>query len=141
MTIIYFLVLLAALAAILALLQWAMYCQAKRPEGEKAPNTSLVDHDDTHALRMYYFYSDTCGPCRSIKPMVDRLQQEHSNLIKVNIAEHHQLAKDFGVTGVPSFIVVEDDVIKAVKLGRASQKWIVNWLSGENGSETGRGIC
>ena len=131
MTMIYFILLLVALAIILALLQWIMYCQAKRPEGERAPDTRSIDQDDDHPLRVYYFFSDSCGPCRSIRPMVDKLREQHTNLIKVNIAEHAQLARDFGVAGVPSFIVVEEGVIKAVRLGRASETWVLKWLRGE----------
>ena len=125
---IYFLLLLVALAIILALLQWVMYCQAKRNEGEEAPDTSSVDHEDGHALRIYYFFSTTCGPCRRVKPVVEKLSQDHTNLISVDIAQHAKLARDFGVAGVPSFIVVENGIIKDIRLGRVSETWLLNWL-------------
>ena len=133
---VYFLLLLVALAIILVLLQWVMHCQAKRPEGEKAPNTSAIDHQDSHPMKIYYFFSASCGPCRSLSPIVDRLREEHTNLIKVNIAEHAQIARDFGVAGVPSFIVVQDGVIKAVKLGRVSERWLVDWLQEDSENRT-----
>ena len=129
MTLVNLVILLFALAAILIVLQWVMYCQAKRSEGEKAPDTSAVNNQDNHSLRVYYFFSQTCGPCRRVRPMVDKLCEDHSNLIKVDIAEHSQLARDFGLAGVPSFIVVEDGVIKNARLGRVSKGWLLKWLT------------
>ncbi|MCW8962813.1 MAG: thioredoxin family protein [Gammaproteobacteria bacterium] len=128
-SILYFTLLLVALGVILALVQWIMVCQAKRTEGSKAPDTSVIDNPGNYPLRVYYFYSQNCGPCRSIRPMVDKLRKQYPNLIKVDIGEHAQLARDFGVAGVPSFIAVEDEVITDVKLGRVSESWLLKWLA------------
>ena len=122
-----FLILLGALAAVLVSLQWVMNRQAKRSEGHSVPDTSAVDGGVTSSLKVYYFYSQSCGPCRSMKTLTDSLCEEHDNLIKVDISKHSQLAREFGIAGVPSFIIVEDGVIKTVKLGRVSESWLKTW--------------
>ena len=122
-----FLLLLGALAAVLVSLQWVMNRQAKRSEGHEVPDTSAVDGEVRSSLRVYYFYSHSCGPCRSMKSLTDKLCEEHDNLIKVDISKHSELARAFGIAGVPSFIIVEDGLIKTVKLGRVSESWLKQW--------------
>jgi thioredoxin 1 len=119
-----FIVLIAILGVILWLLQWVMNRQAKRSEGHQVPDTSQVDGDVKMPLRVYYFYSNTCGPCKSMASLISKICEENDNLIKVDIAQHSQLAREFGVAGVPSFLVVENDIIKTVKLGRVSESWL-----------------
>ena len=122
-----FLLLLGVLAAVLISLQWVMNRQAKRSEGHSVPDTSAVDGDVQNPVRVYYFYSQSCGPCRSMKTLTDRLCEENDNLIKIDISEHSELARQFGIAGVPSFIIVEDGLIKTVKLGRVSETWLKKW--------------
>jgi len=123
-----FLLLISALAVIFILLQWVMYHQSKRNEGKIAPDTSEIDNLACHSLRIYYFYSSNCGPCRKMTPLVDQVREQHTNLIKVNISEHAQIARDFGVAGVPCFALVFDGRIAKVKLGRVSESWLMQSL-------------
>lgn len=124
-----FLLLITAIAVIFIFLQWVIYRQCKRSEGKMAPDTSEIDDLVKHPLRVYYFYSSNCGPCRKMTPVVDQLREQHTNLIKVNISEHAQLARDFGATGVPCFMLVIDGRIAKVKLGRVSQSWLTESLT------------
>jgi thioredoxin 1 len=119
-----FIALLAVLGVILWLLQWVMNRQARRSEGHQVPDTSQVDGDVTNPRRVYYFYSNSCGPCKAMSALISKVCEENDNLIKVDIARHSQLAREFGVAGVPSFLVVENDIIKTVKLGRVSEVWL-----------------
>ena len=124
-----FLLLITSTAVIFILLQWVISRQCKRSEGKMAPDTSEIDDLVKHSLRVYYFYSGNCGPCRKMTPLVDQLREQHTNLIKVNISEHAQLARDFGATGVPCFMLVIDGRIAKVKLGRVSQSWLTQCLT------------
>lgn len=63
-------------------------------------------------------------------PLVDRLRDGHPNLIKVNVAEAMFLARDFGVTATPSFVLVEDGTIRRVRLGGQSEKQLLSLLQG-----------
>jgi len=124
-----FLLLITALVATFLLLQWVMYRQSKRNEGQMAPDTSEIDDLADHPLRVYYFYSSNCGPCRRMTPVVDKLREQHDNLIKVNISEYSQIARGFGVAGVPCIAVVIDGRISKVQLGRVSESQLALTLT------------
>lgn len=105
--------------------------QARRKLGQAAPDTTAVDGPaSAEARRVYYFHAPHCGPCRAMTPVVDRLRHAAPNLIKVNIAESVELTRDFGIAVTPSFVLVEDRVIRRVKLGGQSQRGLLKLLTG-----------
>ncbi len=72
------------------------------------------------------FYSDSCGPCRSMMPTVDRLAAEGYPVQRVNVTQHPDLAQRFGVTLIPCFVMIVDGryagrVEGATSLGRLEQ--------------------
>ena len=64
-------------------------------------------------------YADWCGPCRRMAPRVERLAEEHPELIvgKVNIEDEPELAEKFGVMSIPMFVVIKDGEIAAKNVG------------------------
>ncbi|NUQ65065.1 MAG: trypsin-like peptidase domain-containing protein [Pirellulales bacterium] len=54
------------------------------------------------------FYSDSCGPCRQMDPVVQRLAQAGYPVRKVNVERERDLAGRFGVTRIPCFVMVVD---------------------------------
>lgn len=107
-----------ALAAIILLMQLSLYWRAHRAVGKSAPDTSQIDGEAAkESRRVYYFYSRRCGPCKAINPVVDRVRQDHPNLIKVDVGQHYALVDDFGVRATPTFMLVENGLIQKVKLG------------------------
>ncbi len=122
---------LAGVIALLFLMQLIPLWQARRSLGQAAPDTTAVDGPaSAEPRRVYYFHAPHCGPCRAMTPMVDRLRQAHPNLIKVNIAESLELARDFGVAVTPSFVLVEDGAIRRVMLGGQSERGLLKLLTG-----------
>lgn len=54
------------------------------------------------------FYSDSCGPCLLMSPILDRLARRRAGelmVIKVDVERYQDLAAQLGITGVPTFIV------------------------------------
>lgn len=113
--------------------QFYIVRRAKRAEGKPAPDTAAVD-GDAHAMsrRLYYFYAPHCGPCRVMTPMVERMQSIHPNLIKISIEDSQALAKSFGITATPSFVLVNEGVISHVILGAQSEQKLKHILGTED---------
>lgn len=124
-----------AAVALLASLQALMWVRAKRSIGRPAPDTSSVDGPaSADSRRLYYFFSQSCGPCRAMKPVVEKLRETHRNLIPVDIAQSIDLARKFSVAGTPSFVLVEGDTVRTVLLGGQAERKLSRLLSGEDGA-------
>lgn len=132
------LIFISAAAAFLILLQGLACLQARRAQGRHAPDTAAVDGAAAaDRVRVYYFYATHCGPCRAMMPLVEQLCVGHRNLIKLDIAESHELARDFGVAATPSFIQVIDGVIRQVKLGGQREAQLLALLQSPSPEEIG----
>lgn len=62
------------------------------------------------------FWADWCGPCKMVAPVLDELSKEHAvNLVKINVDEDTELAKDFNITSIPMILLVENgQVVKQI---------------------------
>jgi thioredoxin 1 len=57
------------------------------------------------------FYADWCGPCKTIAPIVEQLATEYEGKIvigKVNVDEAQATTASFGVTSIPTLILLKD---------------------------------
>lgn len=127
-----FLLIALMVVAFLVFMQLRSGSKSKAMQGMTAPDTSEVDAGDTSKQKVYFFHAIHCGHCKSIMPLVDEISKEHPNLIKVDVGEHLQLAKDFKLAGTPSFFAVDDGRITDVKLGLTNEKWLRSHLETGN---------
>lgn len=64
------------------------------------------------------FYADWCGPCKAQGPVLAQAAEEACDVkfCKVNIDDDPQLAERFGVTHVPTMLVINGEKIyKTIK--------------------------
>jgi len=57
---------------------------------------------------LYDFCADWCGPCRAMAPTVEALAARGYPVQKVNVDEHPELVRKFGVGPIPCFVMVVD---------------------------------
>lgn len=58
------------------------------------------------------FYSDWCGPCKTIEPLLKEIDEEFNgkiNIIKINVEKEPDIAAAFGIRGIPSLLLVPMD--------------------------------
>ncbi|HYP68966.1 MAG TPA: thioredoxin family protein [Thiobacillaceae bacterium] len=121
--------LLAALVAAVILMQYSLYRRARRVEGQEAPDTSVLDGiAGRNSRKLYYFYARHCRPCKAMGPTIERLRKEHPNLIKLDVAEAPDIARQFGIVATPTFVLVEAGRIRRVRLGSMSQRELLAML-------------
>lgn len=57
------------------------------------------------------FWAEWCGPCKMIAPAIEELAKEYegrANVGKVDVDEAGGLAQDYGVSSIPTLIVLKD---------------------------------
>ena len=124
-----FIVVLVVFSLAVAGLQLWTFWRARQALGQPAPDTRDVDGEvASDTRRVYYFFGVHCGPCRATTLLVDQLRRTHRNLIKIEVAEHQALARAFGVAATPSFVLVEDGLIRQVHLGGLNEARLVYML-------------
>ncbi len=59
------------------------------------------------------FWAQWCGPCRTLKPILEKLAKEYGFLLaKINVDENPHIAQEYGVHGIPDVkIVIEGKVV------------------------------
>jgi thioredoxin-like negative regulator of GroEL len=64
-------------------------------------------------------------------PMIAQLRQDHPNLIKVDIAEAPDIARQFGIVATPTFVLVDAGTIRKVRLGSMRQRQLLAMLDAQ----------
>ena len=55
------------------------------------------------------FWAPWCGPCKMIGPIVEEIAEENEHIAvgKINVDEEPELAIQFGVTSIPTLVVMD----------------------------------
>jgi thioredoxin 1 len=77
------------------------------------------------------FYAPWCGPCRMLAPVLEELATEFAGrlkIVKVNVDDAPELAMRYGITGVPTLMLLRDgqvtDTLVGMPPARALRQWI-----------------
>ena len=65
------------------------------------------------------FWAPWCGPCRMVAPIVEEIAQEREDILvgKVNVDEEMPLAVQFGITSIPTLLVMKGGQVAAKAIG------------------------
>ena len=65
------------------------------------------------------FWAPWCGPCRMVAPIVEEIAQERSDVVvgKINVDEELELAMKFGVSSIPTLVVMKNGQVAAHAIG------------------------
>lgn len=70
------------------------------------------------------FYSDGCGPCRRMAPVVDELAKEMegtAKVYKVDVMQAMDLAEKYRIMSIPTFMVFKGGEVKEQLIGMTSK--------------------
>ena len=56
------------------------------------------------------FNAEWCGPCRMMRPVLDKYAEEHDNvkIVSINVDENPNLAKKYNVFSIPCLVTIKD---------------------------------
>ena len=77
------------------------------------------------------FWAEWCGPCKMIAPVLDELATQHKGkllIVKINVDEHGDLAKQYGVRGIPTLMLFKGGLVEATKVGALSKSQLASWI-------------
>lgn len=80
------------------------------------------------------FYSNTCGPCRMMLPVVEELEKEFAGKIEVRKIEldnpvNHSLIEQYQISSIPTFIIERDGQLVSQFMGMQSKNTLAEALN------------
>ncbi len=76
-----------------------------------------------------YFYSPSCSACRVQEKNLQQVQEKFKNIMRINAGKEHQTARQFGVMGTPTTVVIENGIIKNYFVGVTPASKLLNTLN------------
>ena len=94
----------------------------------KVLNESNFREETSSGLILIDFYADWCGPCKRMTPILNEIASEYGDKVtvaKVNVDSNPQLSRQFGVRGIPMFVVIKDGNRVDVTTGAKSKQQLL----------------
>ena len=85
----------------------------------------------TFKWKLLYFYSNTCQPCKLMGPIIKDVIETVGDIMlqKVNTSERIRPADDYGVSAVPTFILINDAGIEVSRrIGLQPRPQLIEWI-------------
>ena len=85
-------------------------------------------------MKILRFTASWCGPCKSLAANLEWLQSEYPlpNIEKVDIDENPELATQYGVRGVPTLVMLDDNNAEVRRMvGTTDRNKLIEWIRGE----------
>jgi thioredoxin 1 len=117
-------------AVLMLALQILLFLQARAQQGRPVPSLEglMIDPALSAKALLIYFWSPSCGMCREMTRLIERLRKEQQPIVSVNIDTEIVLAKRFKVRATPTLIQVRDGRQMKIVLGARSEKKVRSLL-------------
>lgn len=83
---------------------------------------------DNIEISLLQFYATWCGPCKLLKHEITKMLEEDNtlNVLQFDIDKDLDLARSFGIRGVPALFILKDNEIVAKQSGYMQKQDIEN---------------
>ena len=95
----------------------------------KILNEANFKKETASGITVVDFYADWCGPCKMLNPILERVSEKSSaSICKVNVDDSQELAKSFGVRGIPFIAVLKEGKVVEQVVGLKDEKTILEMI-------------
>ena len=77
------------------------------------------------------YWTEWCGPCKMIAPILDEVAKEYSGRVKVaklNIDENQATPPKYGIRGIPTLMLFKNGSVEATKVGALSKSQLTAFI-------------
>jgi len=92
----------------------------KKEVNEEKDNIVLVD-----------FWAPWCGPCKALAPILEELDKEMGNKIKIakiNVDNNPETASKYGIMSIPTLMIFKEGKMIAKISGLKSKDQLISWI-------------
>lgn len=80
------------------------------------------------------FWAEWCGPCRMLSPVIEEIAGDYSGKVKVgkvNVDNEEQLAATFGISSIPTIVIMKNGKVVNSSVGFMPKEEITKMLNME----------
>ena len=76
------------------------------------------------------FYADWCMPCKMLGETIEEIAEDNkdANIVKINVDEHPELARSYGVMSIPLLLLYNDNKIEKKHVGLMEKEELLDWI-------------
>lgn len=70
------------------------------------------------------FWAEWCGPCRMMKPVIEKLAEKNTDVEFqfINVDEQAEATSKYGIRSIPTFILEKDGIVIEKRIGGLNEK-------------------
>ena len=86
------------------------------------------------------FWASWCAPCRMVVPIIEEIANEREDIKvgKINVDEQPELTSKFGITSIPTLVVMKNGKIVQQVSGARPKDAILRMLFNDTAAHTGK---
>ena len=84
-------------------------------------------------MKILRFTASWCGPCKTLAAQLEDLQRDYPvppiEVIDIDVLP--EVAKDYGVRGVPTLVMLDENIEVRRQVGVVNRDKLIEWMRGD----------